>query len=328
MEEVIYYPGFEVQSEEWLKFALLYIDHLKPIIPESGDRYLSHLSKRLREETDLIAPHRPEYTEGCSATLDAITLVERMLRSPRRYRDTLGEGDFVAAWKTPENQVFTLFEEKFSNEWEHFCLFNRLGRSSPDGLRVARSLGLVYMSFLAQVISEIREMPTLTDHPRMDQISILTRKVHPHLRKRLRIAKGVLDLKVPQNLAGISIDKIISLRNEPDFKARLHAFHRELNTWITDVEEGRAEGNLFETRGSISSDFSDNLVKLGAEITTFGLGIWLLLSDPATTVAYVKEISAGTALTIGSVIAIRNGWKHSKTRRYTRKYLADLRTLC
>ena len=38
MEELIYYPGFEVSNEDWLKFALLYLDKLNPIIPESGEK--------------------------------------------------------------------------------------------------------------------------------------------------------------------------------------------------------------------------------------------------------------------------------------------------
>ena len=44
MRSMIYYPGFEVQKDEWLKFALLYFEELRPIIPYmsvSDDKYLS-----------------------------------------------------------------------------------------------------------------------------------------------------------------------------------------------------------------------------------------------------------------------------------------------
>ena len=27
MNELLYYPGFEIKNEKWLKFALLYLDH-------------------------------------------------------------------------------------------------------------------------------------------------------------------------------------------------------------------------------------------------------------------------------------------------------------
>ena len=34
MKSMVYYPGFEVQNEKWLKFALLYFEELRPIIPD------------------------------------------------------------------------------------------------------------------------------------------------------------------------------------------------------------------------------------------------------------------------------------------------------
>jgi hypothetical protein len=37
LKKLIYYPSFEAEDINWLKFALLYIDVLKPIIPRSGD---------------------------------------------------------------------------------------------------------------------------------------------------------------------------------------------------------------------------------------------------------------------------------------------------
>lgn len=327
MKEVIYYPGFEVRSDEWLKFALLYIDHLDPIIPESGDKYLGALSKKLGDETDLIIPHRPDKHEGIMATLDAIELVDQMLQSPKHYSTSLGESDFVNTWKEPKNHNFTIFEKKYNRDWEHFCISNGLGQHCHEGIRVARNLGLIYMSFLAHIISESRGIPPITDHPRMDDISVVTRKTTTSDTKKLNIAKSVLKLKIPAKLKNISIDKIIKFRNESDFSRRLHAFHEELSSWISDVENGKAEGDFYQTRGTAFSEFSDEFVKLGAEISTFGLGIWLLLSDPAINASYIKEICAGTALTIGSVIAIRNTWNHTQTKRNTRKYLAALEDL-
>lgn len=327
MKEVIYYPGFEVRSDEWLKFALLYIDHLVPIIPESGDKYLGALSKKLGEDTDLIIPHRPDGHEGSMASLDAIELFDRMLQSPNNYSATLGESDFINKWKDPNSHKFTIFEKKYSKDWEHFCISNGLGQRCHEGIRVARNLGLIYMSFLAHIISESRGMPPITDHPRMDDISVVTRKINTSDTKKLNIAKSVLNLQIPTNLKDISIDKIIAFRNEEGFKNRLHAFHAELGSWISDVENGKAEGDFFQTRGNVFSEFSDGLLKIGVGISTFGLGIWLLLSKPATSALYIKEISAGAALTIGSVIVIRSTWNHTQTKRNTRKYLATLEDL-
>ncbi len=41
MTPLVYYPGFEPADENWLKFALLYLERVTPIIPESADIWLS-----------------------------------------------------------------------------------------------------------------------------------------------------------------------------------------------------------------------------------------------------------------------------------------------
>ena len=82
MKQLIYYPGFEVQNEQWLKFALLYVNQLEPIIPPAGDSYLSVLFRQLQDETDLLRIHRPTEEEGYRATLDSIERVETILRHP------------------------------------------------------------------------------------------------------------------------------------------------------------------------------------------------------------------------------------------------------
>lgn len=72
MQELIYYPGFEVRNVSWLKFALLYIETLRPIIPVSGDKHISNFYSRIINETDLIERFRPEenYYFDLSKVLD------------------------------------------------------------------------------------------------------------------------------------------------------------------------------------------------------------------------------------------------------------------
>lgn len=82
MRELIYYPGFEVKSKDWLKFALLYMNTLSPIIPHSGDRHLTNLYWQLADETDLLDFHRPEYEEGHRASLDSLGVVEKFYGIP------------------------------------------------------------------------------------------------------------------------------------------------------------------------------------------------------------------------------------------------------
>ncbi len=324
MKSLLYYPGFEVRSEDWLKFALLYLDELHPIIPEAGERYLSDTVETIRSETDLIWPDSPDYEEGCAATLDAIELVNRMLQNPRDYGDIIGDREYPANWRLLQNHQYTLFEAKYTPAWKEFCLSEGLAITSDEGLRLARPLGLIYMSFLAHTISEARGTPPITDYEEMDHISILTRKASPSTRKKTAIAKSIIQLKLPANISALDIRKLIAHRESEGFKERLHAFHSELEKHLTEVEAGETDRTFLDSRGSTINEFSDEIVSLGVGVAGFSLGVWLLLSKPASTVEYAKEVTAGTALTVGSVISIRNTWKNTKTKRLTRKYLGKL----
>ncbi|NJL56059.1 hypothetical protein HC928_13400 [bacterium] len=121
LEELIYYPGFEVNSENWLKFALLYLDKLVPIIPGSGDKHLNQMYHRLMDETDLINPHRPEKNEGHYATLDALDHVERVLQHPERYKLTFGEKDFVEHWKQKTLKTILFFKKNILTAGNNFA---------------------------------------------------------------------------------------------------------------------------------------------------------------------------------------------------------------
>jgi hypothetical protein len=324
MKSLLYYPGFEVRSEEWLKFALLYLDKLCPIIPEAGQPYLSDTFSTIRGETDLIFPNSPDYREGKAATLDAIELVEKMLQHPRCYGNTIGDVNYATNWRRPENHDYKLFRAKYTSEWRDFCLSEGLGVAADEGILLPRPLGLIYMSFLAHAISETRETPPITDYVEMDRISILTRKASLVTRKKTAIANSIVRLKLPGNIADLDIKDIIAHRESKGFKERLHAFHCELDKHIAEMEAGEADRTFLDSRGSIVREFSDEIVSLGVGVAGFSLGMWLLLSKPASTTEFAKEVVGGAALTVSSVICIRNTWKNTKTKRLTRKYLGML----
>jgi len=59
-----------------------------PIIPITGDAYLSDRFKLISGETDLIDIHRPQYAEGMAATLEAVDQMDKIsntLNAMRRY---------------------------------------------------------------------------------------------------------------------------------------------------------------------------------------------------------------------------------------------------
>jgi len=327
LEELIYYPGFEVSSDNWLKFALLYLDKLDPIIPKSGDQHLNEMYHKLMNETDLINPHRPEKDEGHYATLDALNHVECVLQHPERYKFTFGEQDFIERWKQKDAQSYSLFQEKYTDSWEQFCLQNKLGHRDNYGIAVPRDLALIYMTILSQAISERRGISAITDHDSMDRFSIFTRFQSPHEAEIIQTAQGIIELALPVNLSEISLETIIQHRNNENFRKTQKAFHQELKMFVEN-SENKAGSNFEPSLGSIWVDFRDEILKIGVGSAPFGLGVWLLLDSPQATVLQdTRQVALGLHLAVGSTIAIKNTWKNTESKRFTRKFLSNLKQL-
>jgi hypothetical protein len=326
MKEMIYYPGFEVEDEAWLKFALLYLDKLNPIIPYSGDIYLSDTHRMVADGTDLISPHRPDYEEGDNATRDALEKIESILEHPERYERIFGSpATFVNRWRHRGNQTHTLFRDKYTDLWERFCLDSKPGYRSNQGINLSPEVTYLYMTILAQAISDSKEIESITDNKALNAFSIFTHRTQQLQSNHLQAAQAIINLKIPVNIQHINLKTIIAHRNKADFRMKQKAFQEELSKYLQTVESGNSPERFAESLGSLWNDFSDDIATLSTNTASFGLAVWLLSSSLTTGVLETaKEFSGGLALTVGSTISIRNTWKHTKTRRLTRKYLADL----
>ncbi|MGD0573412.1 MAG: hypothetical protein ABSB11_10400 [Sedimentisphaerales bacterium] len=324
MKKLLYYPSFEVQSDDWLKFALLYIDKLKPIIPWSAQKELSDKHVKVFNETDLLEPLYPTPEDAWLASLDAIRVIEEVVKKPKVYSGIIKEPDFINHWRAPSNQKCTIYSEKYSYDFERYCIENSFGRNVSEGIAIPNTLGFLYMSLLAQIMGDDKSLPPITDYKEYYELECIARRPNKKLAEKIDIAKGLLKLKIPKNLHQISLDRIIQFRNCKGFKERLHAFHDELDKYFDDLEQGKADRGFLDRRDSIFQQYSDEIVQLGGEGIQFGLGLSLFIQDPSSLLACAVEAAAGATLTINSIIGIRKTWEHTKTKRYTRKYLADL----
>ena len=132
MRDMIYFPGFEVKNENWLKFALLYFDTLRPIIPYTfyaEERYLSDTFQHVMNETDLIRPYRPDYDEGFCASILACEEFEKFLSHPEIYGAYFygsKSGSHIQRWRNRNYQDCTLFSGKYSQEFFDFCTDNKI----------------------------------------------------------------------------------------------------------------------------------------------------------------------------------------------------------
>lgn len=332
MKNLIYYPGFEVKDTNWLKFALLYIEHLDPIIPKTGNAHLSEFYHKLMSETDLIRPHDPSHKEGIRATLDAIQVVERILISPKIFESIFYTKNIIEIWRNREFQRYSLFAGKFTKAWEEFCLDHGLARRMDYGLYMEESLSFVYMSLLAHIIGESRGISPITDHLNFDRFGILSRQIDKPDAEMLNIAKKVIEIQLPANISEISIDTIIRFRNRPGFKTKLRAFHTELDKFFGDGDGDSGEvkygEDFINSFNSVWQEFSTEVLELGLGVATVTLGAWVLASTQTAGLAeYLKEfLVPAISLVPGTIIAV-NSWEHTATRRYTKKYLAELATL-
>jgi len=327
MKELIYYPGFQVRNNDWLKFALLYIDKLRPIIPESGDLFIDDDYRKLLNETDLLNSYRPQYEEGLSATLSTIDILEKILRHPTDFIPLFRKYNFIEKWKNPLNQGYLLFNEKYTPAWDRFCRKHNFSRDTSRGIFISEELCFIYMTLLAQAISDQQGISPITDYRCLDMFSIFSRKEKQSWWKNnLNIAEGIINIKLPDNIRQISLDSIIKLRAKPGFKIKQKAFHEELDNYLLNIEKGATSKDFVTSYETAWNDYLDSFMELGVKLVSYGLGVWILANAPViTTAAYFKDVVAGSALSyIGSTITVRKNWKGIQTRRYARKYLADL----
>ncbi len=324
MKELIYYPGFEVQSSEWLKFALLYIERLNPIIPSSGQPFLSEFHKFITNETDLLHVHRPSDIEGSAATLDALDCVDGILRSPDLYNPFLGN-NIVARWTNRNRHDFIIYQEKYTHEWEQFCLDNQLGTKTNQGIGVNRQLGYVYMTLLAQVIADSRGISPITDYPRLNNLHLALRKTMDDTQQQVELAQATLNLTLPANLSEIGIKDIITLRNSPQFKSDLRAFHQELDSFLNAMGEKQNPALFVNSLGSAWDDLSEQITMVSADTVPLAIGLWFVIQSPVSGVEPILiNSAAGLSLLLKSSMSIRKTWKHTASRRQARKYLANI----
>ena len=338
MKEFVYYPGFEVRNQNWLKFALLFLGNLDPIIPYSGDKVLSDQWRQILNETDLLKINRPNNTdrnlkypkfeEGYAATLDAIDQMEKIFRHPERYEFIFNTPNIIELWKNPANQTWTLFEEKYSEAWNNFCEGNNIANYSNQGLMLPREVCLIYMTILAQCIADSKGISPITDHKSLDKFSIFTRKSTKSEADSIKISQQIINLSLPKNLNELSLKRIIGLRKKDTFKKRQSAFHDELNKFLSNVENGKNIEKFSDSLGSAWLDFKDDILGIGTGVAAFGLGVWIFFQSSGIGLPVAAEkVVGGISMALGASTTIKKTWKHTENKRLSRKYLADLSIL-
>lgn len=336
MRDMIYFPGFEVKNENWLKFALLYFDTLRPIIPytvDSKERYLSDTFQHVMGETDLIRPYQPDYEEGSCASILACEEFAKFLSHPEIYGAYFHgskSGSHIQKWRNSKYQDCTLFNGKYSHVFFDFCTENKIATPCQEGIRISNDLAFVYMSLLADVISKQHEYEMITDVQKYSRYLInkdLT--VSKENQNRIRAAQNNIEFSLPADLDNIPLERFVQLRKDRDFNAARKAYMSQIEQLITHQENGE----YFSLEDLLS--YKKDLVKIGQKAFPFTasaivsyFSFYSLLNDQQNAVIPALASAVMDAFTVKDAYSNLSQYVDSiKEKRLARKYVAKIEAL-
>jgi len=326
MENLVYFPTFEPPSPNWLKFALLYVDNFNPIIPHNRRRELSVDYQRVIDGSDLIEPYNPNYNQGDRASLKAIEFVESVGQNPYRYSNLFNRANIIRNFRNPTTRVFEIYQEKFSMNWEHFCLDNNYGERTNDGILVSEELAFIFMTFLAEEIAFDEGKSIITDNNTFDNFLNYRRAIPRATYDRQNFAQGVLSLTVPRNISEIPIATLVQFRKRN--RKRIRAFNTELNNSLNNVQQGISEQDFVDRFNNIYSELTSEILRQGLGIATIPLATYILLQNTAATnPEYINQIIGGLGIILTAKATIGTKWKEIVTRHNCKRYLTNLERL-
>lgn len=326
MGPLIYYPSFEPPSSVWLKFALLYIDEFKPIVPHQRRHLISDDFKKVANETDLISLIHPEYNEGYRASISAVEEVEKVFANPHARSYMFNRVNVINEWRNQTKWTYQVYGEKFSHEWLHFCQAQRIGQKNDDGVLLPESLAFIFMTHLAKEIAFAQSASIITDNTSFDNFTNYSRTANPLYERRTKFAQGIINLLVPKNLIEIPLNRLVDFRNRN--RELISAFNIEMDAMQQKISAGYSERDFIDSYNQVYSEISREILSQGLGLATIPFAAYLLLGNPiASSAEYIKEILGALGIVLGAKLTLHRGLRQNETGRYCKKYLTNLQRL-
>lgn len=251
MRQLIYFPGFEIPDLNWLKFALLYFDKLRPIVPEElmGKPPISkEYMKKVCDETDLIDYYTPRWHEITAASRTAEEYIKYLL-------DHSDEG-MLSRWREQQGQNVYLYRGKIAGTFPQMCIDEKLAIKHSGGLLMTKELSFAYMSILAKSVAENAGIDMITDDRQaatcVKEADLLSNK---YSGREVDVARAEIEFFLPRNLNDISIDEIISLRMQAGFSDIRVAFMEK----IKDIVVMQDRGEVVDVHSALQSYYDEIL---------------------------------------------------------------------
>jgi hypothetical protein len=334
MNRLLYYPFFEIQDKNWLKFALLYAERVNLIVPNEGDRFLSDRFREIYESTDLLKLYRPNFHVAYNASLDAIEEIDKILRNPTIYNHAfninrnMGVPNIIERWMNNQNFQFELFSHKYSYEFSQYCVENRLAIPSGNGLLLSKELAHLYMALLARVIGDKENYSPISDIKQYEYVINRLRR-GSNTDDTITLAKNIIEVKLPKNINHIEIHDIIRLRNSHGFSNKLKAFHTALDNFHSSIENGTLTLEFLKQYENPFNEMVEEMKKLSLDLASFGIGAWLVLNNPNYVIPEVLRdvIIGGLIFYSGHRIKIKQTWTKTQNNLMVRCYLTGVRRI-
>lgn len=329
MKELLYYPGFEIKNETWLKFALLYLDHISPIIPyinASEKDYLTPTFLKVKNNSDLISIKRPTPDDIDVAFETVLAKLENQLEK-KYYHKHSGtcSNDHLQYWRDQENYRCLLYKGKYDTGFENYCVENHFGKKVPKGLLLSRDVLNLYMSYLAKAVSEREHLDLISDSVQYEEglIDSFSKNSNETV-DYLRVARQEIQLAVPLCLKQIPIERILEVRQSNNFAWERKAYIEA----IDNVIEKRAHGVLDY---SIEKELQEGplIARLVGKVLNFNTKM-VLIPFKIKTIQEVSEIK-GTVSSVlemsDNMTGLRTGINSVRQKHNAKLYLVSLRAL-
>lgn len=322
MTKAVYFPGFNIRDSLWLKFSLLFYEKLYPIVPLSGDVFISELSKKIQGETDFFEYHRPSQVEGAFASSSTIEFLEKLILNEKDFQIMLNNPNLLESWREIRNHRTTLFKEKYTDSLEAFLKENNLSSSTSKGIKIPDEVSMIFMTKMAQIVAAKKRVLSATDNKTFSLPSIVLNGGTPDNFDAV-VTQGILKMTMNSGIFQKGFDEIIILRNNSDFKCAMRAFQEELRKFLLAAENQNCPEEFRKNLDYSWSQVSDLFMRYGGSLVQLFLNATLFFAEaPPGFPEMLKSFLSGIGVLSGTMIMARSIKVDYQQKALVRQYLS------
>jgi hypothetical protein len=274
----LYYPFIHFQSVEWLKSALLYWEGVKRIVPFDGFQTDESPEVKRLEELGLV-----ENVAGDRYRREAADAFLPRLQSLASSRGGRFEGTLARTGNRAADAHVHV--EKIDERLADLLQASGLAHRAGDWFEVARPLAGLYMMALAGQASRALNAPMATDTLDCEVASLYFNTEGGGLtaaQDSMSFVRMICRFPAPQNLAAVSLGKILELRDRyreqrRDFRTEVQSVAEE----VSRLKTSEAVKDAIEERRQAIADAAESQRRALDEANVASMWGFLSISIPS-----------------------------------------------